>query len=145
MLQIIYQHLVFFRLESGSDRYITTLLVSISRIFFNNLRVPIRRKMALHASLNQNKPGTDSIDASKSSFARYLLFFFIHLPPCTYLSIRPIHKLHSAARGVLMILILWVMSVNKIFIYHPQFFPTVLKCRKISIAPVLNTPLLHFL
>ena len=59
-------------------------------------------------------------------------------------------------KGVFRILILWVLRVNKIFIYHPQFFPTVLKCPKIvgadslffkiadakaPIAPVLNTPL----
>ena len=30
------------------------------------------------------------------------------------------------------ILILWVLSVNKIYILHPQFFPTVLKCPKIA-------------
>ena len=59
-------------------------------------------------------------------------------------------------RGVFRILILRVLSVNKIFILHPQLFPTVLKCQKIAganslffkiagakapIAPVLNTPL----
>ena len=55
---------------------------------------------------------------------------------------------------------LWVLSVNKIFIEHPQFFPTVLKFPKIAganslffkiagakapVAPVLNTPLLVLL
>ena len=39
-----------------------------------------------------------------------------------------------------------MLSVNKMFIKHPQFFPTVLKRPKIagaktSIAPVLHTPL----
>ena len=66
---------------------------------------------------------------------------------CTFCSIFIYYEqlIVNSYRGVFRILILWVMSVNKIFIYHPQFFPTVLKCRKISIAPVLNTPLLHFL
>ena len=41
---------------------------------------------------------------------------------------------------------LWLLSVNKIFIYHPQFFPTALKCPKIAgaktpIAHMLNAPL----
>ena len=50
--------------------------------------------------------------------------------------------------GVFRILILWVLIVDKMFIQHPKFFPTVLKCPKIAgaktpIAPVLNTaPLL---
>ena len=38
----------------------------------------------------------------------------------------------------------WILvSVNKIFILHPQFFPIVLKCPKIAgaKAPMLNTPL----
>ena len=56
---------------------------------------------------------------------------------------------------VFRILILCVLSVNKIYIEHPQFFLTVLKCPKIEganslcikiagakapIVPVLNTP-----
>ena len=50
------------------------------------------------------------------------------------------------AQGLFRILILWVLSVNKIFIKHPQFFPIVLTCLKIAgakapIASVLNTPL----
>ena len=59
-------------------------------------------------------------------------------------------------RGVFRILILWVLSVNKIFYLAPAIFPTVLKCLKIAganslffkiagakatIAPVLNRPL----
>ena len=60
-------------------------------------------------------------------------------------------------RGVFRILILWVLSVNKIFIQQPQFFPTVLKCPRIAganslffkiagapIAHVLNTPLTRY-
>ena len=51
-------------------------------------------------------------------------------------------------RGVFRILILCVLSVNKILIYCLQFFPAVLKCQNIAvaeaplIAPVLNTPLI---
>ena len=56
-------------------------------------------------------------------------------------------------RGLLRILEVSVLSVNKMFIQHPQFFLTVLKCPKIAgansqfykiagaialIAPVLN-------
>ena len=55
-----------------------------------------------------------------------------------------------------MISILWVLSVNNIFILHPQIFLAALKCPKIvganslfvkiasvkaHITPVLNTPL----
>ena len=42
----------------------------------------------------------------------------------------------TANRGIFRILISWALSVNKIFIQHPQFFPTVLKFPKIT---VLNT------
>ena len=52
--------------------------------------------------------------------------------------------------------LLWVLSDNKVFMYHPQFFITALKCTEIAganslffkiagakapIAPKLNTPL----
>ena len=58
-------------------------------------------------------------------------------------------------RGVFKNLIMQLLSVSKIFIQHPQFFPAVLKCSKIAranniflkiadakapIAPMLNMP-----
>ena len=40
---------------------------------------------------------------------------------------------------------LWVLSVIKIFIWHPQFFPTVLKCPKIAGACTHSTCAKFFL
>ena len=39
---------------------------------------------------------------------------------------------HWDYRGVFGILTLWVLSDNKVFIYHPQFFITALKCTEIA-------------
>ena len=53
--------------------------------------------------------------------------------------------MNSYYRGVFKILILWVLIVNKIFIQHPKFFPTVLKYPKIAGANSLVFKWCHYI